>query len=299
MPSVTVRQAVRILQEGGLVGMPTETVYGLAGLATNPESARLIYQLKGRPTGHPLIVHLDHYEQVAAPDPRADLLVRAFWPGPLTLVLWRRWENGHPVIPDEVTGGQDTIAVRLPAHPLARALIRAVGPIAAPSANRFGAVSPTTAAHVREAFPDLPVVDGGPCEVGVESTIVDLSNEHPSILRPGGVTAEELERWLGPLGKASDVAAPGTLPSHYAPKTRVVLSTDPEGVVAELSGRGERPGLLRARPVADYARILYAELRRLDQSGYSVIVVEPASDEGLGAAINDRLRRAAASTAAQ
>lgn len=291
MPLVSLAEAVRLLKDGTLVAIPTETVYGLAADARRPDAVAKIFSTKGRPSSHPLIAHVRDYQTVALPDPRADLLAERYWPGPLTLVLRRR-EGG---VCKEVSGGRDSLAVRAPNHPLALALIDAVGPLAAPSANRFGQVSPTTAGHVLQSFPELPVLDGGPCSIGVESTIVDLSTEIPALLRPGGLPAEELERYLGPLARHSSTAAPGTLPAHYAPHTRVILSTDPRGLAMELRNNGERVAILPAGPVEDHARRLYSDLRELDTQGYTVIIAEPAIEAGLGAAINDRLRRAAAS----
>lgn len=281
---VSLDEAARVLREGGIVGVPTETVYGLAARGLDPAAVARVYAAKGRPTGHPLILHVLDPEPYGVMDARARALAAAFWPGPLTLVVPRR-----PVVPDAVTGGHDTVALRDPAAPLLRALIERVGPIAAPSANRFGAVSPTTAAHVLADFPDLPVVDGGECVVGVESTIVDLTGP-AAILRPGGVSRAEVERIVGPVAIGGRTAAPGTLASHYAPRARVVVTHDPDAVAAGLPGR---VAVLRARPPEEYAATLYAALRALDAQGVDVIVAEWCAEEGIGAAVNDRLRRAA------
>lgn len=289
--------AVQRLRAGGLVGFPTETVYGLGADALNPLALRQVFALKGRPVDHPLIAHLawqPEVEALLAPwaevDPRAVALGRAFWPGPLTLVLPRA--SG---LPDELTGGLPTVGLRVPDHPVAQDLLRAFGSaLAAPSANRFGRVSPTLPEHVREELgPDLLVLDGGACRVGIESTIVDLSGTQAAILRPGAITAAQVEARIGPLAAHSDTRAPGTLPGHYAPRTALRLSAHPELEAAALSAQGLRVAVLReVEPVA-YASRLYAELRRLDQHGVDVLIAALAPEEGLGLAINDRLRRAA------
>ncbi len=313
--------AVQVLREGGLVALPTETVYGLAADATNELAVRRIFAAKGRPQTHPLIVHLPGKEALtrfAAHVPeRAVRLAEAFWPGPLTLVLKK-----SALVSDAVTGGQDTVALRVPAHPLAQAVLRELGGgLAAPSANRFGHVSPTTAQHVIEDLGDEVdyVLDGGRCEVGVESTIVDLSGEHPALLRPGGLPVEEIERVLGEklVAPASAVRAPGLLPSHYAPRAGLVLvERDAEGkqlseTAARLAAQGRRVAVLApgnvqvALPVngrsfmlpedpAGFARELYATLREIDAAGCDVIVAAPPEGAGLGVAVRDRLRRAAA-----
>ncbi|MGH8999406.1 MAG: L-threonylcarbamoyladenylate synthase, partial [Acidimicrobiia bacterium] len=290
--------AVDVLRRGGLVAFPTETVYGLGADASNPAAVARIFAAKGRPPSHPVIVHLP--EAAAAKEWAADVpdeafaLAEAFWPGPLTLVLARA-----AAVPDEVTGGGDTVGLRVPAQPLAAELLAAFGGgVAAPSANRFGAVSPTTAAHVAADLGDAVdlILDGGPCAVGVESTIVDLSRGRALILRPGGVPAEALGQVLGAVpavvsGGASDgaVRAPGTLPSHYAPRARVeVLSAGAvAGRAAILLAEGLRVGLLAPDPMgalpgglellpaaggpADYARCLYSRLREADTRGLDVL----------------------------
>lgn len=282
MPRVTIEVAVSILRGGGIAAFPTETVYGLGADALNPQAIARVFAAKGRPTSHPLILHARDPETYAYFDARARHLAR-FWPGPLTLILPRR-----PNVPDELTGGRDSVAVRIPAHPVALALIDAVGrPLAAPSANRFGAISPTTADHVLGAFADLPVVDGGACTVGVESTIVDLTGPSASILRPGAISAHDLAL---PLGPPSSTPAPGTLPTHYAPTTELLVTDDATELAASLPGR---VGVIRASEAHDYARRLYAELRALD-GNCDVIVAEWAPDHGIGLAVNDRLRRASA-----
>ena len=298
-----IRSAVDALRAGQVVAFPTETVYGLGADASNPLAVRQVFALKGRPADHPLIVHLagpDRLDQWALPSATAAAMARALaeqlWPGPLTLVLPRR-----PTVPDEVTGGLDTVGLRVPRHPLAAALLAAFdGGLAAPSANRFGRISPTTAAHVRAEFadrPDLLILDGGPCTVGVESTIVDLSTDTPALLRPGGVPVSAIEQILGvPLSRTSRTRAPGTLASHYAPRTTLQLSPTPEATADRLRAEGRSVAVLRApADAADYARRLYAELRRLDTLGVEVLVAEPAPEGsgGLALAVNDRLRRAA------
>lgn len=308
-------EAVEALRRGGLVGMPTETVYGLAGDAANPAAIRAIFALKGRPADHPLIVHLADAAQIDAwareIPPAARTLAQRFWPGPLTLVLKRA--RG---VADLLTGGQDTIGLRVPAHPLAQALLTAFGGgLAAPSANRFGHVSPTTAQHVREEFGDaLPLVlDGGPCQVGIESTIVDLSSGAPRILRPGRIALAALEGALG--GKLASGAAEhsprvsGSLASHYAPRTpaeRVardalaarLASLAREGETVRLISIGHLPagtdGLALPATPQDYARHLYAALRAMDAEGADRILVEDAPEGEAWAAVRDRLQRATA-----
>ena len=277
------------------MAFPTETVYGLGADATNPLAVRRIFAAKGRPSAHPLIVHLANtasLEAWARPNARADQLAQAFWPGPLTLILPR-----STAVLDEVTGGLDTVGIRVPDHPVARALLEGFGGgIAAPSANRYGRISPTTADHVRaELGDDVHVLDGGPAHVGVESTIVDLSGPEPGLIRPGGVPVEAIEALIGPLG-TSDTRAPGTGASHYRPATALRLAKEPEKVASALRAQGKRVAVLRAVEPTRYAQQLYAELRRLDAEGVDVLVAQPATGGGLAPAVNDRLRRAAFST---
>ncbi|MEU0008215.1 L-threonylcarbamoyladenylate synthase [Streptomyces sp. NPDC006314] len=306
-----------MLRAGGLVALPTETVYGLGANAENPAAVSRIFQLKGRPPSHPLIVHIggaEHLDDWVQDVPAtARLLAQDFWPGPLTLVL----ERGRRV-PLEATGGLETVAVRVPDRPVALALLSAFGRgVTAPSANRFGSVSPTTADHVRAELGGAVdfVLDGGPCEVGVESAIVDATGDIPSILRPGGVTREDIEAVLGcPIAvpSTSHVRVPGQHPSHYAPRARVVL-VEPEKVVdeAELAQElGHQVGVFLPPSFADppvkahavvavpastatYARRLYGFLRDLDQRGCDLIIASLPVEEGLGLAIVNRLRRAA------
>ncbi|MFC0541840.1 L-threonylcarbamoyladenylate synthase [Kutzneria chonburiensis] len=312
-----IEQAAGVLRDGGLVAVPTETVYGLGANAEDPAAVARIFEVKGRPPTHPLIVHIATADQlgdwVADVPETARILAEHFWPGPLTLVL-RRGRR----VPLEATGGLETVAVRVPAHPVALALLSAFGGgVAAPSANRFGSVSPTTASHVRAELGDAVdfVLDGGPCQVGVESTIVDATGEVPSVLRPGGVTREQLEAALGfPLTvpETSPVRVPGQHPSHYAPRARVVL-VEPEKLVVEAEVAQETghrvgvfaPGFLAGTPLnvhavvevpdsmAAYARGLYGFLRELDQRGCDLIIASLPVEAGLGLAIANRLRRAA------
>ncbi|MBX6722194.1 MAG: threonylcarbamoyl-AMP synthase [Dactylosporangium sp.] len=312
-----IEQAAAVLRAGGLVAFPTETVYGLGADAESPSAVARIFQAKGRPPTHPLIVHISGVERlegwVKEVSATARLLAERFWPGPLTLVLRR----GNRV-PLEATGGLETVAVRVPSHPVALELLAAFGSgIAAPSANRFGSVSPTTAEHVRAELGDAVdvVLDGGPCQVGVESTIVDATGETPSVLRPGGVTREELESVLGrslDVPATSPIRVPGQHPSHYAPRAKVVL-VEPEKVVDEAEHaqrRGHQVGVLLPagfaeatvdahavialpRSAAAYARGLYGFLRDLDRRGCDLIIASLPAEHGLGLAIANRLRRAA------
>lgn len=311
----SIRAAANALRAGDLVAFPTETVYGLGANALNERAVAQIFAVKNRPHFDPLIVHLADKESVSqyavGIDQRAIALMARFWPGPLTLVLRKR-----PLIPDLVTAGFDTVALRVPSHPVARALLQEVHlPIAAPSANPFGYVSPTTAMHVQDMLGDALglILDGGPCVVGVESTVCALTEEQAVILRPGGVSVEEIEAVIGPvrLGSAAqpDRRSPGTLASHYAP--RVPLSLLAVGAPLPRSRPGERIGLLllKPRPVEGYAAVeylsrdgnlveaaanLFAALRRLDSIGLERVIAESVPEQGLGRAIMDRLRRAAA-----
>lgn len=328
--------AARRLAEGRLVAFPTETVYGLGADAENPAAIARIYQAKGRPSNHPVIVHL-------APD--ADLgywarsvpaaaraLVRAFWPGPLTLILPRAAN-----IPAAVSGGQDSVGLRCPSHPVAQELLRRFaalkggqGGVAAPSANKFGQVSPTRAGHVRSEFPELDavellVLEGGPAQVGIESTIVDLSRLDqgvgPMLLRPGHITAEDLAAVLGVMPSRPDSAAPrvsGSLKAHYAPRTPLTLVArgQLDAVLADAEARGETLAVVVFPPMpelagqagpragvtwhacaadrVEYAQRLYALLRELDDAGHDRIVLERPPATPAWQAVNDRLGRAAA-----
>ncbi len=329
---VAIRQAAAVLQHGGLVAFPTETVYGLGANALDAEAVQGIFTAKGRPAYDPLIVHLAGVEAlpdvVAEIPPLVETLATHFWPGPLTLVLPRA---SH--IPLAVTAGGPTVAVRVPAHPVALALIRAAGfPIAAPSANRFGHLSPTQAAHVLD---DLDghidvLLDGGPTPVGVESTVLSLVTPVPTILRPGGASREALATVLGQvdvLGRALTaedvVPSPGVLAQHYAPRARLTLYQGPRkatlramrAAAAQLAAAGQRVGLLLAASgdaatFADIpatiqaidttgdlegaARQLFTALRALDRAGVTAILARDFGARGLGLAIRDRLTRAAA-----
>jgi L-threonylcarbamoyladenylate synthase len=309
-----VREAAAILRRGGLVAFPTETVYGLGARAFDAAAARRVYRAKGRPSDNPLIVHVDGPAMLARvvrrTTPLARRLIAAFWPGPLTLVLERA-----PGVPDAVTGGRRTVAVRCPDHPAARALLRALGePIAAPSANLSGRPSPTTAAHVRRDLRGrVPLIlDGGPCRRGLESAIVDARGRRPVLLRPGTLAPEAIARAAGaPLaapGRRAP-AAPGTRHRHYAPSCPVVLVPPAlirRGAVAGLSAKGA--GLVHrsrmnvrvsgfSRRVAGgldaYARALFAALRDAEKARVRVLFVETVPDRGVGRAVMDRLRRAA------
>ena len=310
-------EAARRLADGELVAFPTETVYGLGADAASERAVAAVYRLKGRPADHPLIVHVLDVAQAAwwAHWPtRAQRLAEAFWPGPLTLILARR-----DAAPAFACGGQASIGLRAPSHPVARALLAAFAArgghgIAAPSANRFGRVSPTRAGHVIDDLgDDAPLVlDGGPCEVGVESTIVDLTRDRPVLLRPGGITTAQLEAVLGERVLARDAAAPrasGTLDAHYSPVTPIELvdSGEIDSRIAHLHARGERVALWAragAGATADVAlampedpervaRSLYDALRALDRSHCRRILVERVPDDGAWQAVADRLRRAA------
>ncbi|HEY5945462.1 MAG TPA: L-threonylcarbamoyladenylate synthase [Kofleriaceae bacterium] len=321
-----IAQAADVLRAGGLVAFPTETVYGLGADASRDDAAAKIFAVKGRPKAHPLIVHL-------APDAKLDdwaidvpeaarKLVAVAWPGPLTVILKR-----GPRVAAATTGGADTVGLRVPAHPMAQALLRAFGGgIAAPSANRFGAVSPTTADHVAldlGANVDY-ILDGGPCDVGVESTIVDLSRARPVLLRPGGMPRDAIEAIVGPLDApdAEAPAAPGTLASHYAPRAEVIaveLAEVPTAVIAARGGPPPVGGVPAERKIAvlapraafsawpnldvlvyplpddlaGMAHELYAALRDLDAKAVDVVIAALPPAVGLGEAVGDRLRRAA------
>jgi L-threonylcarbamoyladenylate synthase len=290
-------RALEVLRNGGLVAIPTETVYGLAADAANGRAVARIFEVKERPVDHPLIVHVATPEQLSewARDitPAAARLADTCWPGPLTLLVHKA-EHVLSV----VTGGRDTVGVRVPAHPMTTELLtRFGGGLAAPSANRFGGVSPTTADHVRADLGELVdyVLDGGPCPIGVESTIVDCTVEPPQVLRPGGITEDEIARILGTELAAPEgpSRAPGMLAAHYSPRAHVLLAdsrADADAIAAEHSGSWI---LDHPNDLAIYARSLYADLRAADDRGVkNVIAVLPAAS-GLGHAIRDRLIKAA------
>jgi L-threonylcarbamoyladenylate synthase len=309
-------QAATLLSQGGVVALPTETVYGLGALVFNEKAVARIFEVKQRPSFDPLIVHVADLEQldllVTRVPPEASTLIARFWPGPLTLILPK-----VSAVPDLVTSGLPTVAVRMPRHPLALELIRQVGkPIAAPSANLFGHTSPTTAQHVKEALGqqiDL-VLDGGACSVGIESTIISFCDGPPVLLRPGGVPVEEIEALIGPVSRPSlssqqKISAPGMLSRHYAPRTRFQVVCAAASVSAPA---GKRAGLLTLKRsfasdafaaievlseegnLQEAAANLFGAMRRLDEQGLDCIIAENGPNVGLGRAINDRLIRAAA-----
>jgi len=294
--------AAALLASGGVVALPTETVYGLGASALVPAACARIFDAKDRPLSDPLIVHLpgsDWLDVLADASPVARELAARFWPGPLTLVLPRR-----DIVPDIVTAGQDTVAVRMSAHPVFQAVLQAFGkPVAAPSANRFGRISPTSAADVlAELGGRIPLIlDGGPCLHGVESTIVLVRDGELHILRHGPITAGELGAFGPVRGGVAGISAPGSLASHYAPRTPLVIG-DPipaprTGLLAwSASGEGfERVEFLsRTQDLREAAANLYAGMRRLDGAGLDRILAEPVPEHGLGAAIMERLRKAAA-----
>ena len=311
-------RAADLLRAGELVAFPTETVYGLGADASNPQAVARIFTAKGRPADHPLIVHLPdaaHLPRWAVHIPEAaHKLAAAFWPGPLTLILKR-----HPAVSDAITGGQDTVGLRVPKHPLALQLLREFdGGVAAPSANRFGHVSPTTAAHVREELGAAValILDGGPCEVGIESTILDLSGSEARILRPGMLDTETIAGILGapPIagGSADAPRVSGSLEAHYAPRTPLRLApADRLGELARLALEAGKsvavlsaaaPALTHERLIwcsaasdpATFAHDLYARLRELDASGCDLILVAAPPDDRRWSAVADRLQRAAA-----
>jgi L-threonylcarbamoyladenylate synthase len=307
--------AVRLLRDGKLVAFPTETVYGLGADAGNPAAVQRIFDVKGRPADHPVIVHVADVamaEHWAASLPEgARALAAAFWPGPLTLIVPRA---AH--VADLVTGGQASVGLRAPAHPVARALLTEFGGgIAAPSANRFGHVSPTTAQHVVDDLGDAVdlVLDGGACDVGIESTIVAFTTRTPMLLRPGGIDATAIARVLGRMPVARDATAPrasGALATHYAPRTPAALVPRDalRAELAQLEARDERVAVLAfgadppeefdgvwlaaPRDAADYARALYANLRALDAADADAILIEQVPGDDAWTAVRDRLARA-------
>ena len=316
VPESEIARAARILDGGGLVAFPTETVYGLGADAHNAAAVAGVFAAKGRPADHPLIIHIHDADQMPryARDipPVAWRLAEHFWPGPLTLILPR-----GPGVPDAVTGGQDTVGLRVPAHPVALALLKAFGRgVAAPSANPFGGVSPTTAAHVAFGLGQAvdAILDGGACAVGLESTILDLSGPVPRLLRPGAVAPRALAAINGqtPAFAASGgPRAPGRLPSHYAPATPVRLVTDADRewrqgprplVVIALHPPARGPvrcrWLVMPRAAGAYGRALYARLRAIDHWGCRVVLVERPPATEAWDAVRDRLERAARGEAA-
>jgi L-threonylcarbamoyladenylate synthase len=309
-------EAVTALRNGDLVAFPTETVYGLGANARDAGALRRVFEAKGRPADHPLILHLDSVRflprWVAEVPPQVEPLAKAFWPGPLTLVLPRSEEA-----PDVLTGGQDTIAIRIPSHPMAQQLLTAFGGgIAAPSANRYGRVSPTRPEHVREELGDsvAVILDGGESSIGVESTILSLAGARPRLLRPGSVTHAQLEAVIGPVEVGADKSTPrvpGSSAQHYSPQTAVAIvpSTLLESRIDTLLRDARRVAVLAQRPprkaqqgvtwinagrrLDAYQHDLYANLRSLDKAGADLILVEEVPAPPEWAAVRDRLARAA------
>jgi L-threonylcarbamoyladenylate synthase len=302
-----IAEAAALIRADKLVAFPSETVYGLGGNALSDLAVAAIFATKGRPDFNPLIVHvpaIDAARRLARFDDRAEKLAAALWPGPLTLVL--------PRLPDcsisrLASAGLDTIALRMPRHPFALELLRACGvPLAAPSANRSGMVSPTTAAHVADGLGDRieMILDGGPCAVGLESTVVGLAGASPLLLRPGGVPREDIEALLGPLCDPDDarIQAPGMLANHYAPGLPLRLQARSVAAneallafgAAPLAGAAKTLNLSSTGNLIEAAANLFAHLHALDRSEFAGIAVMPIPGHGLGLAINDRLRRAAA-----
>jgi L-threonylcarbamoyladenylate synthase len=316
LPQEEIDRAVEALREGEVIAFPTETVYGLGADAQNPAAVRRVFDLKGRPSTHPLIVHIDHPRTLErwalSVPPAAHALAERFWPGPLTLVLRRA-----PAVDLAITGGQDTVAIRVPGHPVAQQLLRAFGGgIAAPSANRYGHVSPTRADHVREEFGDAVrvILDGGDCKLGVESTIVSCVDSVPRVLRPGSVTLSQLRSVVPEVegkAEADSPRVPGSEVKHYAPSTplSIVNSATLDEVVEQFTAERGRVAVLAMRPPrtanrfmtwvnagrrADvYAHELYVNLRTLDKSGAREILVEEVPEGEAWDAVRDRLHRAA------
>jgi L-threonylcarbamoyladenylate synthase len=284
-------KAAALLRAGRLVAFPTETVYGLGANALDENAVRLIFEAKGRPLSSPLIVHVGTIDMARALasewSEQAERLAKAFWPGPLSIVVPK-----NESVPDVVTAGLPSVGLRMPAHPLAQALLEAAQlPIAAPSANRFTELSPTTAAHVREGLASAHVdmiLDGGPCTVGIESTVISLVGARPRILRPGMITQTQIEAVIGPVECGGGAESPGQHPRHYSPRTRVVLGDSPA------EGHGHRLDVngMPADPAA-YAERLYRVLHELDRQSYDWIAIELPPDTPEWAGVRDRLRRAA------
>ncbi len=312
--STNISQAAEILRQGELVAIPTETVYGLAGNIFDEAAIRKIFALKGRPLFNPLIVHIKSTAELPRlareiPEP-ARLLADAFWPGPLTMVLKKQ-----PDVPDLVTAGKDSVAIRIPGHPVALALLEQLDfPLAAPSANPFGCISPTAAAHVESYFNHSlkMVLDGGECAKGIESTIVGFENGQPVLYRMGSIALEEIEAVIGKIAvknkKELAPDAPGMLARHYAPRTSTFLTADPAAFIRDFPGRKigvllfqhrfDNPAvsaqeiLSEAGSLPEAAANLYAAMHRLDKLGLDMIVAERFPEQGLGNSINDRLERA-------
>jgi L-threonylcarbamoyladenylate synthase len=302
------REAAKRLQAGEVVAFPTETVYGLGADATNDRAVARIYETKGRPSFNPLIVHFESLEAAARDvqiNPWAETLAAAFWPGPLTLVLPRKPDSRISLL---CSAGLSTLAVRVPRHEIGQTLLHAAGrPLAAPSANASGKISPTSAAHVAASLGNkVPLIlNGGDCEVGLESTVIDLSGEKPVILRPGGITREQLEALIGPVGEAgagSGIRSPGMMTSHYAPALPIRLDAVEVSSDEALLAFGPKPlpgaaitlNLSARGDLGEAAARLFGALHELDRQPVTGIAVMALPEQGLGIAINDRLRRAAA-----
>jgi L-threonylcarbamoyladenylate synthase len=283
-------RAAELLRAGQLVAIPTETVYGLAANALDEAAVRRIFAAKGRPYSSPLIVHVADLamarDMAREWPPEAEKLAERFWPGPLTIIVPK-----SDRVPDIVTAGLPSVALRMPAHPVALAVIRAAGvPLAAPSANRFTQLSPTTAQHVRDALGDAVdlVLDGGPCTVGIESTVISLTGPIPRILRPGMISQTQIEDVIGPVESGAGVESPGQHPKHYSPRTRVVVGEPPR------EGHGIRlDSSNMPRDAAAYAELFYGKLHELDQHGYAWIAIELPPDTPEWAGVRDRITRAA------
>ncbi|MBN9564858.1 MAG: threonylcarbamoyl-AMP synthase [Alphaproteobacteria bacterium] len=307
MESLTTKEAVKKLKAGKVIVFPTETVYGLGADASNDSAVASVYEIKNRPTFNPLIIHyssIDLAKKDAVFNENASKLAAAFWPGPLTLVLQKKISANISLL---ATAGLDTVAIRIPSHPLALELLDEFGgPIAAPSANPSGYVSPTSIEHVKKMFHQtpLPILDGGSCTVGLESTIIDLSDEVPILLRPGGITEEKITRLIGPLAQkagSKQIKSPGQQLSHYAPKIPLRMKATYVRPKEAYLGFGKHEydqgaHLLNLSPKGDLieaAANLFAMLHELDDPIYDGIAVAPIPETGLGVAINDRLKRAA------
>lgn len=311
-----IARAASLLRAGRLVAFPTETVYGLGANALDAEAVARIYAVKRRPATSPLIVHVASIEMarslVASWPETADRLTRQFWPGPLTLVIEKQLGR-QPAIPDNVTSGLVSVGLRMPAHPIALALIEAAGvPLAAPSANRFTELSPTTADHVRHSLGsevDL-ILDGGPCTVGIESTVLSLAGPIPTLLRPGGISRTELEATLGPIAAVQETPAgahpaPGMHPRHYSPRTPLFLTNNGDlpdsgqGIYLQHQHPPNRTNIVirqMPRPAAEYAAVLYDALHQADTATYRWIAVDLPPDGPEWEAVHDRLRRASSNT---
>jgi L-threonylcarbamoyladenylate synthase len=284
--SPEIERAAELLRAGRLVAFPTETVYGLGANALDEVAVQRIFEAKGRPYSSPLIVHVSSIEMARGLasewSENAERLAKRFWPGPLTIIVPK-----NSRVPDVVTAGLPSVGLRIPAHPLARALIEAAQiPIAAPSANRFTELSPTMAEHVQEGLADM-VLNGGPCTVGIESTVISLAGPTPRILRPGMITQSEIEQVIGPVELGGGAESPGQHPRHYSPRTPIILGESP------MEGRGRHLSLARMpRDASSYAERLYRDLHELDQQGYDWISIELPPDTPQWAGIRDRLMRA-------